>query len=272
MAARASAILWLVLLPGLSALSGCLPLEQSLVFQPQKYPAGDWQPNRLAFEDAWFEAADGTRLHGWFCPAQNPRAVLLYAHGNAGNLASRAPLVWLLCEKLHVSVLIFDYRGYGRSEGTPTEEGILADARAARRWLAVRTGTREKEVVLLGRSLGGGVMTDLAARDGARGLILENTFTSLPDVVGTHAPFLPAHLLMTMRLDSLGKIGDYHGPLLQTHGEADQVIPFQLGRKLFDAANQPKRFVPVPDGGHNDPPSREYVRALEEFLAALQAH
>ena len=251
------------------ALAGCLSVEKAVVFQPSRYPDGDWQPGRLVHEDAWFQAADGVRLHGWFCPADRPRAVLLYCHGNAGNVASCTPLLRLLTEGLGVSVLLFDYRGYGRSEGTPSEEGVLADARAARRWLARRAGVAERDIVLLGRSLGGGVAVDLAARDGARGLILENTFSSLPDLAAEHFPILPVRLLAPMRLDSLAKIRAYHGPLLQTHGDADRTIPFHLAEKLFAAANPPKRFVRAPGGDHNDFPTREYCRALDAFLSSL---
>src|SRR5262249_10423890 len=156
-------------------------LERSMIYCPAPYPQGDWDAADLIHEDAWFQSQDGTRLHGWFCPAQNPRAVVLYTHGNAGNVAGLKWTARLLQEKLRVSVLVFDYRGYGRSAGTPSEEGILADARAARRWLAARTGVAERDLVLLGRSLGGAVAVDLAARDGARGLILENTFTSMTE-------------------------------------------------------------------------------------------
>jgi uncharacterized protein len=256
--------------------SGCLspsgPLasvERSLVFHPTPYPQGDWQPNDLVHEEAWFQAEDGTRLHGWYCPAANPRAVLLYTHGNAGNVTACKWAARLLQEKLGVSVLVFDYRGFGRSEGTPTEAGLLADARAARRWLAARAGVAERDIVLLGRSLGGAVAVDLAARDGARGLILENTFTSVPEVAGRQVWPLPVGSLMQVRLDSLSKIAAYTGPLLQTHGDADRLVPFEQGKRLFEAANPPKRFIPVAGGGHNDPPPPEYYRALDEFLAAL---
>jgi fermentation-respiration switch protein FrsA (DUF1100 family) len=147
---------------------------------------------------------------------------------------------------------------------------VLADARAARKWLAAQTGVREGDVVLVGNSLGGGVAVDLAARDGARGLVLENTFTSLPDAAAAHLPVVPVHLLMRTRLNSVSKIGDYRGPLLQTHGDADRVVPYRLGRELFAAANEPKQFVPVPGGDHNDPPAAAYIAALDGFLDSLR--
>ncbi|HUT11337.1 MAG TPA: alpha/beta hydrolase [Thermoguttaceae bacterium] len=249
-------------------------LENSAVFQPAPYSEGNWQPEGLDFEDVWFTAADGTQLHGWYCPHPSPRAAVLFAHGNAGNLSHRAELLRLLHDHLGVAVMAFDYRGYGRSTGSPDEWGILQDARAARAWLASRLQIAESDVVLMGRSLGGGVMVDLAAADGARGLILESTFTSLPEAAAEMAPWLPARLLMQNRLDSLSKIAHYHGPLLQSHGDADRVIPFEQGRRLFAAAPdrpgcRPKRFITIPGGDHNDPQTPDYYQALDEFLANL---
>ncbi len=265
----------LLLLGLLWAAGGCVSpsstkaLEDSLLYLPAPFPQGDWNPRDLPVEDAWFQADDGAKLHGWFCEAPNPKAVVLFCHGNAGNITTYYWRLRFLRERMGVSVLIFDYRGYGKSTGTPSEGGILADARAARRWLAQRTKIAEKEVVLLGYSLGGAVAVDLAARDGARALVLENTFTSIPDVAAQQVRSLPLFLLVTTRLDSISKIGFYKGPLLQTHGDADRVVPFDLGLKLFDAANEPKQFVRVPGGGHSDPPSREYAHVLERFLESL---
>jgi fermentation-respiration switch protein FrsA (DUF1100 family) len=261
-------------LPGCFSLSGnpsaaSRSLEESLLFHPAPFPQGDWKPADLRYEDAWFQASDGIRLHGWFCQTKNPRAVVLYCHGNAGNVTSRYWPLRLLTEKLNVSVLCFDYRGYGKSEGRPSEEGILMDARAARSWLAKRMGVAEKEIVLLGESLGGAVAVDLATEDGARGLILESTFTSVPEVAAAVLKPLPVKSAVQTRLDSVAKIRRYHGLLLQTHGDADRVVPYALGKKLFDAANPPKRFVAVPGGGHNGPPSREYVQALDRLIREL---
>jgi len=244
-------------------------VEKSLVFAPSRYPAGDWQPPGLAFEDAWFTAADGTRLHGWYVPHARPRAVVLYCHGNGGNVALWSDALRILHDRLSVSAMGFDYRGYGRSEGTPSEAGVLADARAARAWLARRSGVAEPQIVLMGRSLGGAVAVDLAADDGTRGLILESTFTSMPEVARAAMPWLPARMLMQTKFDSRAKISGYHGPLLQSHGTADRLIPFAMGRRLFEAANEPKQFIAIPGGDHNDPQTDEYYAALSDFLDRL---
>ncbi|MCH8829313.1 MAG: alpha/beta hydrolase [Planctomycetes bacterium] len=243
--------------------------EQSLVYYPSRFPEGNWQPSGLKFEDARFTAEDGTRLHGWFVPHIRPRAVVLFAHGNAGNISHRAETLRILNQRHGLAVMAFDYRGYGRSEGDPNEQGLLQDARAARKWLAERTGVSQREIVLMGRSLGGGVMVDLAAEDGARGLILASTFTSLPDVAAEHIKWIPARALMKNRFDSLSKLGRYKGPLLQSHGDADEIIPYELGRTLFETAVGPKRFVTIPGGTHNSPQNEEYRRALDEFIGQL---
>jgi uncharacterized protein len=244
-------------------------LENSLIFFPSRYPDGDWRTVGMPVEDAWFQAADGTRLHGWYVAHERPRAVVLFCHGNGGNVAYWSEALRNLYSQAGVSVLLFDYRGYGRSEGTPDEAGVLADARAARTWLAQRAGITEQEVVLMGRSLGGAVAVDLAAAQPARALILESTFTSLPDVAAHHYRWLPVRLLIRTRFDSLGKIGNYHGPLLQSHGTADTIVPFPLGRRLFDAANEPKQFIAIPGGDHNESPGRGYYRTVAEFLDSL---
>ncbi len=250
-------------------------LEMSLVFFPSKYPEGEWKPALLtaphgpAIEDARFASADGTKLHGWYLPHPRPRAVVLFCHGNAGNITHRAGVLRALHDTVGVSVLIFDYRGYGQSQGTPNEAGVLADARAARKWLAERAGVAERDIVLLGRSLGGGVAVDLASTDGAAALVLESTFTSIPDVGKFHYPLLPVGLIMRTKLNSLSKIAAYKGPLLQSHGDADTVVPHKLGKKLFEAANEPKQFINIPGADHNNPQPGAYFRELVAFLDKL---
>ena len=162
----------------------------------------------------------------------------------------------------------FDYRGYGRSEGTPSEAGVLADARAARTWLARRAGIGENQIVLMGRSLGGAVAVDLAA-DGARGLVLESTFTSMPEVGHAAMPWLPVRTLMQTQFNSLAKISNYHGPLLQSHGTADRLIPYAMGRQLFEGANEPKQFIAIAGGDHNDPQPTTITRRSSSFWGRL---
>ncbi len=244
-------------------------LERSLLFFPTTFPDGDWQPAGPAFEDAAFKAADGTKLHGWFVPHERPRAVVLFAHGNGGNLSHRAGVLRVLHDSLGVSVMIFDYRGYGRSEGTADGENILCDARAARAWLVERASTPPQQIVLMGESLGGAVAVDLAAADGARGLILDSTFSSLPEVAAFHYPWAPTSLMHT-RLDSAAKIANYRGPLIQFHGNRDRTIPIKFGRRLFDAANEPKQFIVMEGHDHNDARPAEFFTSLDRFLAELK--
>lgn len=270
---RLGASLWritrVVLLAYLLIVGYALFLEDSLIYFPTVYPYGDWKPQGLRFEDARFEAADGTRLHGWYVPKENAKAAVLFCHGNGGNITHRVPILRILHDRVGVSVLIFDYRGYGRSEGKPNEKGVLEDARAARAWLAAREKIPETDVVLMGESLGGAVAVDLAAYDGARALILESTFSSLPDVAAYHYPILPAHWAMRTRFNSADKIGRYHGPLFQSHGDADTIVPLQFGERLFAAANEPKQFLLVPGHDHNDLMPAEVFDAIAEFVAGL---
>jgi fermentation-respiration switch protein FrsA (DUF1100 family) len=246
-----------------------LRLENSLLYFPTRDDGGPlWKPREPDVEEARFQSADGTSLHGWFIHQSNPKAVVLFAHGNAGNVPMWAELGYEWRRALGVSVLVFDYRGYGRSEGSPSEAGLLADARAARKWLAQRTGLAEKDIVLAGRSIGGAVVVDLAA-DGARGLILERTFTSVPDAAAKLYPWLPVKLLMRNRYEAISKIGQYQGPLLMSHGDADTIVSIDLGRRLFDAANEPKQWFVVPGGGHNDPQPEDYYKVVAKFLERL---
>lgn len=244
--------------------------EDSLVFVPSRYPYGNWEPQGLPVEDAWFRSDDGVQLHGWFLERERPRAVVLYLHGNGGNVTHRAHLLRTVHDRLGVSVLVLDYRGYGRSEGRPDETGVLADARAARAWLAERTGAAPSEIVLWGHSLGGSVAVDLAAAEGAKALVLESTFSSAPDVAAYHYAWLPVRPLMKTRLDSHSKIGRYHGPLFQAHGDADTIVPMQFGRRLFEAANEPKRFEVIPGAGHDDVFMPDYYGKLAEFLEGIE--
>jgi len=245
-------------------------IDEVLLFFPAKFPDGQWAPKGLTFEDVWFNAADGTRLHGWYCPCDDARAAVLYCHGNGGNVSYCSRDLALLQHRLRVSVLAFDYRGYGRSHGVPTVEGVLKDARAARQLLAKRAGLDPAEVVLMGRSLGGAVAVRLASEAAPRGLILESTFSSLREVASQHYPAL-AWVVPPEKLNSVSAISRYDGPLLQSHGSADRTISYASGKRLFAAAKGPKTFVTIPRGDHNDPQTEDYYRKLDGFLDGLPA-
>lgn len=221
--------------------------------------------------DAWFTTSDGIKLHGRFFDQEQPRAVVLFCHGNAGSVAGWIEVARELHRRHQFAVLVFDYRGYGRSAGYPSEDGVFRDGRAARMWLAERTGIEESDVVLMGRSLGGAVAVDLATDGEARGLVLENTFSSLPDVAAVHLPWIVPHLNMTQRMNSAEKIARYQGPLLQSHGDADSLIPIALARKLHAAAPGRKEFVVIPGADHNDPAGEDYAKALDRFVDSLPA-
>ncbi len=259
-----------VLLIYLCVLLLMLFLENILIFPAPKYPAGDWNPSGLGYEDVYFESADGTRLHGWYLEHPDPRTYILFCHGNGEHVAYLAPLLRDYFDEYHATVLAFDYRGYGRSEGKPNEKGVLADGHAAHAWLLERAGIKPNEMMLIGRSLGAAITVDLAAAHGARGLVLERTFTSIADVAARHYPFLPIRAVMKTQFDSQSKITQYDGPLLQCHGTEDHIVPFDLGRKLFETATTSEKvFVEDTGYGHNDPYSREYTKALKEFLFRL---
>lgn len=246
------------------------PLERSLLFHPTQYP--DTLPTiaDLQVQEVWIET-EAAALHGLYVPHPDPVGVALYCHGNAGTVADRLQTLALMNQRHGLSVLIFDYQGFGKSTGKPTQAGIFKDARAARKWLADKEQIPESEIILMGRSLGGAVAIDLAAEDGAKGLVLASTFTRLPDVAAHHFKLLPVRLLMTHRINSIDKIKNYHGPLLYSHGEQDEVIPYELGRQLFDAAPGPKQFITIPDGTHNSGMTEEYRQQFDAFIHSLSA-
>jgi uncharacterized protein len=245
--------------------------ETALIFPRWAIPPGDWHPAGLSFEDVFFSSADGTRLHGWYFDRPGATLHVLYCHGNGEDVAALGEYMAVLRARHQVAIFAFDFRGYGRSEGRPEERGIVEDARAAQQWLAQRAGVSASDVVLWGRSIGGAVAVQLAADPGARGLILERTFTSLPDVAACHYPWLPVRWLMRNRFDSLARIGAYRGPLLQSHGTADEVVPISQGRQLFAAAAAaPKEFVEMSGVTHNGPNDEEYYTVLQNFLDRLR--
>lgn len=245
--------------------------ENFLVFRPTTV-AQHWQPvppgHEREMEDVDLTCADGTKIHAWWCPCPGSEQALLYFHGNAGNLSHRGASVLKLRDILKASVLIVDYPGYGKSEGSPTEQGCYQTADAAYAWLIDKQSIAPKNLLLYGGSLGGGVAVDLASRKEHRALILAKTFTSMPDVACDIYWWVlaPIRLLMSNRFNNIDKIGSCHRPVFIAHSSTDDLIPFRHSQRLFEAANEPKRFLTLPDGGHNEPLPREFFTSLDVFL------
>lgn len=241
-------------------------LENYLVF-PGTPAARGWEPPPdPRVQDIELRSADGTRLHAWWYPRDGADGALLYSHGNGGNLSQRGYFVEALRNTLNQSVLIYDYPGYGKSEGAPTEAGCYAAADAAYDWLIQTQHVAPEDLILFGKSLGGGVAVDLAARRPHRALVLVKTFTSLPDAGQSIYPWLPVHLLMRNQFDSVSKIGKCNRPVFVAHGTADHIIPYALGERLFAAANEPKRFLSLSGVDHNDPLDDRFLFPLRDFL------
>lgn len=178
-----------------------------------------------------------------------------------------ADVVKQLSNALDASIFIFDYRGYGHSEGTPNEKGCIADGLAAQHWLANRLGKQPSDIVVMGRSIGGSIATAVAAMRGAKALVLVNAFSRMTDVAAQHYPWLPVRLVMKNRYDSLQQIENYSGPVFQSHGTDDWIVPIRFGRALFEAApTTNKYFMELPHYGHNDLEPQSYYVELRDFL------
>jgi len=254
--------------------------EKSLIFFPTKYPSGRWDTAALArgsgceIEDCSYESGGGVRLLSWWCRPEGaaPDApVLLFLHGNAGNLSDRAEFILELSTRLGVEVFIVGYRGYGRSEGGPSEHGLFADARASWDYLVSERGVDPSRIVIFGKSLGGAVAVDLASKVEPAGLIVESSFTSIPDMASRHYPFVPRGLIRT-KMDSLSKIVGIAVPKLFIHSRMDEVVPYDLGRRLYEAASGPKTFYEVDGAGHNETSlvgGSAYYRALGDFVGLV---
>ncbi len=242
--------------------------EKSLIYHPTRGHDASARALGLAHEGVTLTAEDGVRLDALFLPAKGSRFTVLLAHGNAGNLSHRLDRTLFLQTRLFADVLLFDYRGYGKSEGRPDEEGTYRDARAAYRWLTAARGVPPDRLVLFGESLGSAVVLDLALEHPCRALVLEAPFTSVPDMAAVVLPFFPRAFVRT-RYDNLDKVGRLRVPLLVLHGDRDEVVPFAQGRRVFERAPEPKRFFAIPGSGHNDTyivGGDAYWRAVADFV------
>jgi len=226
-------------------------VESFFIYFPQSQ--FDFSPEefRLQYREAFFNTEDGEQLHGWFFPAEKDSPVILHFHGNAGNISHRLDLVQPFLRS-GLSLFLFDYRGFGKSTGRPSEKGLYRDGLAARAYLVEKEKITPERIVLHGHSIGAAVAIEVALQKKVGGLVIESAFTSTKDMAKTMAlfalfsPFFPAHY------NNIEKISRLAVPKLIVHGDRDEIVPFAMGRKLFEAAIDPKSFYPVKDAGHND--------------------
>lgn len=232
----------------------------------------DWaRASGLPLEDVWFQAADGTRLFGWYVHASTQAPVVLWCHGNAGNITHRLENLAQLF-RLGLSVFLFDYRGYGRSHGQPSEAGLYKDALAAHAYLSTVRKIVPKRLIVFGRSLGATVAGHLVSQRPAAGLILESSFPSVEHMARTHYFGLPAHWLIQARFDLASHLKKVNVPLLVIHGDRDRIVPIELGKEVYEKARAPKDFYLVSGAGHNDVTmvgGRQYFKRIKDFVALV---
>ena len=247
-------------------------LDRMLIYFPEKGLASTPLDVGLEYEDVFLTAADGTRVHGWHIPGES-RVTLLWLHGNAGNMSHRLENIQLMRSRLGLGTFIIDYRGYGLSEGKPSESGLYMDAEAAFEWLVSERGLDAKaEILIFGRSLGAAVAAETAVRREVRGVILESGFTSIRDMARANP--LAAALsfavmpLLEARYDSVAKMAGLRSPVIILHGDRDETVPFDMSRRLYEAAPEPKTLYPIVGAGHNDTVQaggEAYIEALRRF-------
>jgi fermentation-respiration switch protein FrsA (DUF1100 family) len=254
---------------------GCR-IEDKFIFHPDPVSARDPSHVGLSFENILFNTQDDIRLHGWFIPHQEARATLVWFHGNAGNISDRLLNIKLLHDRIKINIFIFDYRGYGQSEGTASEKGTYLDGAAAIKYLLGRDDAAARQLILFGRSLGAAVAAEMAIRFTSLGLILESPFVSIREMAQALFPSLPIAWLLRTRYDTLEKVRRVKAPIMVLHGDHDATVPFAQGKRVFEVAPQPKRFYRIVGASHNDTfvvGGEEYYGALREFIeSALPAH
>jgi fermentation-respiration switch protein FrsA (DUF1100 family) len=250
-------------------------LDQFFVFHPDPWKDRDWKAlSGLPLEEVWFTAADGTKLFGWYVEGPATSGVILWCHGNAGNIINRLENLSLLYQS-GLSVFLFDYRGYGRSQGKPSEEGLYQDALGAYDYLTRTRMIRPERIVLFGRSLGAAVAGELAVQKPAAGLILESSFPSIEAVAKFHYGGLPVHWLLGADFSLIDRLPQLSLPKLIIHGDQDDIIPLELGLQVFEAAKPPKSFYHIEGADHNDTyqvGGAAYFRRWAEFVHTVIRH
>lgn len=239
-AALAGMFLWL----------GLRWFERTMLYAPDRTLWAHPYSYGIKFEEVYLRAADAVKVHAWWVPAEKVKPAILFCHGNAGNMSNRVDKIRIFHD-LGASVMVFDYRGFGRSSGKPSEQGTYRDAEAAYEHLTKVRGVDPKDIVIYGESLGCAVAVEMAARRKAGALVIESPFTSVVDMGEVVLPWLPARWIVKFRYDNLAKIGKVACPLLVMHSPGDDIVPYAMGRKLFEAASEPKEFFAL-RGDHNE--------------------
>jgi uncharacterized protein len=237
-------------------------LQDTLLYQPKSelffFPEQPYQEVSIA-------SGQNQKLHGWWVPATGPaRGTALFCHGNAGNISDRLDTLQILRNQLSLNILIFDYRGYGKSPGSPSEQGLKDDAAAAWKYLTLERGVAPDTIVIWGRSLGGAVAVHLASNNRPGALIIESSFTSMPDLASILYPYMPVRLLCRNRFESEKIIGSIKCPVLIAHSPQDELVPYKLGQRLFLAAPEPKRFLQLQDDHNNG-----FLRSVNTYVPAI---
>ncbi len=244
-------------------------IEKNNIFFPSKDINLNPKNINLDFKDIYFNSDDTYRLNAWFIPSANAKFTLLFFHGNAGNISDRLDKI-LIFNKLGLNVFIIDYRGYGNSQGAPSENSFYKDARASYDYLIKEEKTPKDRIIIYGESLGGAVAVDLASKIESKALIIDSSFTRAADMAKILFPMLPSFLL-SIKFDSIKKIKNIKSEKLFIHSVDDEVIPFKLGEKLFKEASIPKYFLEI-EGGHNTnflDSKEKYIAGIKSFLIKL---
>ncbi len=239
------------------------------VYYPKKEITATPFDIRLYFEEIIFSSSDGVNLSGWFVPARNSRRVILVLHGNGGNISTRLTLINYFNRKLGLSVFIIDYRGYGKSDGRPNEEGTYLDARAAWEYLIGSKKIRPQDIIIFGRSLGGPIAARLAKEVKARALILDSTFTSIKDIAAELHPYLMVRKFFRFGYPTIDYLKGVGIPVLIIHSSEDDYVPFSHAVKLYNAANQPRQLLKI-SGKHNDNYIKSegiYIEGIRSFIS-----
>jgi len=221
----------------------------------------------LVFEEIVFETKDGIKLHGWFIPASESKGTIMMCHGNGGNISHRLETISIF-NRFGMSVVIFDYRGYGKSSGKPGEQGTYTDAEAVLHWITETQNKVSEDVIFFGRSLGGAVAAWLARKYTPKALILESAFTSIPDMGSELYPWIPVRLFSRFKYTTIDYVKEVKCPVLILHSMEDDLVPFSHGKRLFDTAPEPKEFIKL-TGTHNDgflTSGTRYTDGLQSFL------